>query len=243
MLIFAGIKLFILMAANVSTSSFQTVSSIEVLLATPFEGTVNAVCLSRELNGDFSEIIAKTPLEGKITVIDPAELRQLDLSKQGQLAREILLNDFDTLTAYGAAPTINIITSYERDDSFPFFPTDVYSFHVDRSPIPSATFLCTYHGDSSEILPNALAEQKILVPEIREALKKIYTGPEEEFDTFLSDYFFDLHYQPTDPTRIISLGQGNIWRLAIDHPESPVLPCIHRAPFESSGTPRLLLIC
>jgi hypothetical protein len=243
MLIFAGIKLFVIMAANVSTSSFQTVSSIEALLATPFEGTVNAVCLSRDLSGDFSEIIAKTPLEGQLTIVDPAALRKLDLSEQGQIAREIVLNDFEALTAYGAAPTINVITSYERDDSFPFFPTDVYSFHVDRSPIPSATFLCTYYGDSSEILPNEYAEQKIHIPEIRNELKKIYDGLDEEFDTFLSDYFFDLHYRPKNQAPLIRLGQGNLWKLAIDHPQSPVLPCIHRAPLESSGTPRLLLIC
>ena len=221
----------------------QTVNSLEDLLATPFQGMVNALCWNRELTGDFSEIVSKTPLEGKLTVVEQEELRTLDLSEQGQLAREILLNDFDTLTAYGAAPTINIITSYERDDSFPFFPTDVYSFHVDRSPIPSATFLCTYHGDSSEILPNALAEQKILVPEIREALKKIYDGPEEGFDIFLSDYFFDLHYRPTTNAQPIRLGQGNLWKLAVDHPHSNVLPCIHRAPEETSGPHRLMLIC
>lgn len=231
------------MAAQVATSSFKTVSSLEALLATPFQGMVNAVCWNRELTGDFSEIISKTPLEGKITVIDPAELRQLDLSEQGQNAREILLHDFEALTAFGAAPTINIITSYERDDSFPFFPTDVYSFHVDRSPIPSATFLCTYHGDSSEILPNALAEQKIQVPEIRKELQKMYDGPDEEFDTFLSDYFFDLHYRPKTTAQPIRLGQGNLWKLAVDHPQSNVSPCIHRAPEETSGLHRLLLIC
>jgi hypothetical protein len=231
------------MSVLAPTSSFQTVSSIETLLATPFEGTVNAVCLARELNGDFSEIISKISLTDKVIVVDPVVLLALDLSEKGQLAREIVLNDFEALTAYGAAPTINIITSYERDESFPFFPTDVYSFHVDRAPIPSATFLCTYYGDASEILPNEYAEQKIYVPEIREALKKIYDGPEEEFDTFLSDYFFDLHYSPKNDEPLLPLGQGNLWKLAVDYPHSPVLPCIHRAPFERSGTPRLLLIC
>ena len=32
----------------------------------------------------------------------------------------------------------------ERDDSYPFFPTDVYSFHVDRSPVPLKKL---YSGD------------------------------------------------------------------------------------------------
>lgn len=231
------------MAAQVATSSFQTVSSIEPLLATPFQGMVNAVCWNRKLTGDFSEIISKTPLEGKITVIDPAELRQLDLSEQGQNAREILLHDFEALTAFGAAPTINLITSYERDDSYPFFPTDVYSFHVDRSPIPIATYLCTYYGDSSEILPNEQAEQKIRIPEIRNELKKLYDGAPEDFDAFLKEHFFDLHYRPKAQAQPIRCGLGHVWKIAVDHPTSNVPPCIHRAPEEHSGKTRLLLIC
>jgi hypothetical protein len=31
--------------------------------------------------------------------------------------------------------------------------------------------------------------------------------------------------------------------LAVDHPESQVPPCIHRAPKEKSGQNRLLMIC
>jgi hypothetical protein len=36
---------------------------------------------------------------------------------------------------------------------------------------------------------------------------------------------------------------GHLWKLAIDHPESPVLPFVHRAPKEKIGQNRLLLIC
>jgi hypothetical protein len=96
------------------------------------------------------------------------------------------------LKAQGASPILNLIRCYERDESFPFFPTDVYSFHVDRSPVPTDTYLCTYYGESSEILPNAQAEQKVLLPEIRDALKKLYGGTEEGFESFLNEHFFDL---------------------------------------------------
>jgi hypothetical protein len=92
-------------------------------------------------------------------------------------------------------------------------------------------------------LPNAEAQQKILVPEIREQLKQLYGGPEAGFETFLTDHFFDLHYQATPGAQPISLGTGHLWRLAIDHPDSKVLPCVHRAPMEKIGEPRLLLIC
>jgi len=43
-------------------------------------------------------------------------------------------------------------------------------------------------------LPNSQAKQKVLVPEIRDELKKIYRGTEEDFESFLSENFFDLHY-------------------------------------------------
>src|SRR6185436_8942975 len=120
----------------------------------------------------FSEIVKKVGLSGNITAIEPEELCELQLSEQGQLAREILLNDLKLLKAHGASPILNVINYYDRDDTYPFFPTDVYSFHVDRSPIPTDTFLCTYYGEPSEILPNSEAEQKVLVPEIRDELKK-----------------------------------------------------------------------
>jgi hypothetical protein len=219
------------------------VSNFEALVSTPFNGLINAICWRRQLAGDFGEIVEKVPLSENIVVLEPQQLLTLELSEQGQLARQILLNDFELLTAHGAAPVLNLIRCYDRDDAGSFFPTDVYSFHVDRSPIPTSTFLCTYHGDASEILPNAEAEQKILIPEIRDELKKLYGGTEDGFESFLSENFYDLHYRARPGAQPVSLGLGNLWRLAVDHPESNVLPCVHRAPIEKTGRTRLLLIC
>ena len=209
----------------------------------PFNGEVNAICWTRKLMGDFSEIIKKVELSGNITTIEEEEIRELQLSEEGQLAREILLNDLKLLNAHGASPILNVINYYDRDDSFPFLPTDVYSFHVDRSPVSTDTFLCTYYGESSDILPNSQGIQKVLIPEIRVELEKLHQGADEDFESFLSENFFDLHYQAKPDARPISLGLGNLWRLAVDHPESQVPPCLHRAPQEKSGQSRLLLIC
>jgi hypothetical protein len=219
------------------------VMNFKDLASTPFNGVINAICWARELKGDFSEIVEKVELTGNITVIEQEELCELQLSEQGQLAREILLNDLKALKAHGASPILNVINYYDQDDTYPFFPTDVYSFHVDRSPIPIDTFLCTYYGESSEILPNSQGQKKVLIPEIRDELKKLYHGPDEGFESFLSEHFFDLHYQAEPNARPISLGLGHLWRLAVDHPESQVPPCLHRAPREKSGQNRLLLIC
>ncbi len=221
----------------------HSVTNFHDLVFTPFRGQMNAICWNRKLIGDFSEIVEKIELNGNITVIEPEELLEFQLSEQGQLAREILLNDLKLLKDHGASPTLNVIKYYDRDDSYPFFPTDVYSFHVDRSPIPTDTFLCTYFGESSEIVPNSQARQKVLIPEIREELKKLYDGSDEGFESFLSEYFFDLHYQADADVHPISLGLGHVWRLAVDHPESHVPPCVHRAPTEKNGQSRLLLIC
>lgn len=224
-------------------NQIQHVTNFQDLVSTPFHGNVNAICWTRELKGDFAEIVKQLEVDENIVEVYQDELHELQLTEQGQLAREILLNDFKVLKAHGAAPTLNLIKSYERDDSYPFFPTDVYSFHVDRSPIPVDTFLCTYYGESSEILPNSQAEQKVLVTEIRDELKKIYRGAEEGFESFLRENFFDLHYQATPEAHPIKLGVGHLCRLAVEHPQSTVLPCLHRAPLENNGQTRLLLIC
>ncbi|WP_235021594.1 DUF1826 domain-containing protein [Chitinophaga eiseniae] len=221
----------------------RCVGSFHDLVATPFSGEINAICWARELTGDFSEIVKKVTQSGNITEIEPAELRELQLSGEGALARDMLLQDMALLKAHGASPVLNVINYYDRDDAFPFFPTDVYSFHVDRSPIPTDTFLCTYYGAASDILPNAQGEKKVLIPEIRAQLRKLYHGAEEGFESFLSENFFDLHYQAKPEARPINLGVGNLWRLAVDHPESKVPPCLHRAPKERTGESRLLLIC
>lgn len=224
-------------------NQIQCVTNFQDLVSIPFHGAINAMCWTRQLIGDFSEIVNKIELNGNIAALNPEDLRELELSEHGQLAREILLNDLSLLKAHGASPILNLIKCYDRDDSYPFFPTDVYSFHVDRSPVPIDTFLCTYHGMSSEILPNSHAKQKVLIPEIRDELKKLYGGVEEGFESFLSEYFFDLHYQAKPMAQPISLGLGHLWRLAIDHPESLVPPCLHRAPKEKTGEKRLLMIC
>ena len=224
-------------------NQIHSVTNFQDLVCTPFHREMNAICWSRTLKGDFSEIVKQIELNGNIATLDQGELSELQLSEQGQLAREILLHDLKVLKAHGASPILNLIKCYERDDTYPFFPTDVYSFHVDRSPVPTDTFLCTYYGESSEILPNSQAQQKVLAPEIRDELKKLYRGADEGFDSFLSEHFFDLHYQAKPNARPVSLGLGHLWRLAVDHPESQVPPCIHRAPEEKNGQNRLLLIC
>ncbi|MEY5049579.1 MAG: hypothetical protein RLZZ175_2938 [Bacteroidota bacterium] len=225
------------------TTQFHTVSNFQDFVSTPLKGAMNSVCWNRDLVGDFAEIVSKVELNGNITELTIEVLQSLDLSEQGQFAREIIINDFQLLSAFGASPSINVIKCYDRDDEYSFISTDVYSFHVDRSPISVDTFLCTYYGDASEIVPNSQVIQKILVPEIRAELRKLYEGDEDGFDSFLVENFFDLHYELLPDANPTNLGNSNLWRLATDYPNSEVLSCVHRAPNESSGLNRLMLIC
>jgi hypothetical protein len=231
--------------SNSSLSHIQQIRSFKELLETPFAGIVNAMCFSRNLEGDFSEIVAKFEMDENILEIDIDELKALELSEKGQLAREILLKDLNLLKEFGASPVLNLIKYYDADEDNPIFPTDVYSFHVDRSPIPTATFLCTYFGEASEIVSNSQAVQKILIPEIRAQLLELYSNSKanSDFESFLIENFFDLHYKAYENAEIVNLGLGNLWKIAVDHPDNEVLPCLHRAPKEKNGQIRLLLIC
>ena len=219
------------------------VADFSELVRTNFKGAMNAICWQRDLPGDFQEIVAKLKLDENITEITVADLDALQLTDQGNVARIIILNDLQLLTDFGASPSLNLLKCYERDDELDFISTDVYSFHVDRSPIATDTFLCTYYGAASDILPNDQVEQKILIPEIRAKLQHLHDGPEAEFESFLAEYYFDLHYQPKTDAQPINLGTGHLWRLAVDHPTQQALPCVHRAPIENQGEYRLLLIC
>ena len=231
--------------SNIFSDSSQigSVSTFSELVATDFEGERNALCWYRNLEGDFKDIVDQLQLKENITEVSPEDLLALQLSQKGTIAREIILNDFRLLADFGASPSLNLLKCYERDDEFDFISTDVYSFHVDRSPLAMDTFLCTYHGAASDIIPNAQAEQKVLIPEIRKKLTALHQGPMEEFRDFLKENYFDLHYQAQAHIAPTNLGLGHLWRLAVDHPKQEVLPCIHRAPIEKEGEYRLLLIC
>lgn len=225
------------------SSQIGTVSTFSELVNMDFVGERNALCWYRNLRGDFKEIVDKLQLKENITEVDPKDLLALQLSEKGNKAREIICNDLRLLTDFGASPSLNLLKCYDRDEEFDFISTDVYSFHVDRSPIATDTFLCTYHGAASDIIANDQAQQKIGIPEIREKLVALHNGPTEEFENFLKENYFDLHYQAQPHAEPVNLGLGHLWRLAVDHPQQQVLPCIHRAPMERQGEYRLLLIC
>jgi hypothetical protein len=226
-----------------NNSQIGTVSNFSELIHTEFKGEMNALCWHRNLEGDFAEIVALLQLKESITEIFPEDLLTLELSEQGSKARAVILNDMQLLTDFGASPVLNLLECYERDEEYDFIATDVYSYHVDRSPIATDTFLCTYHGAASDIIANDQVEQKILIPEIRLKLKELHNGPEEDFENFLKENYFDLHYHAKPDSVPTNLGIGHLWRLAVDHPQQKVLPCVHRAPLENKGEYRLLLIC
>lgn len=224
-------------------SQFGLVSTFSELVNTNFQGETNAICWHRVLDGDFREIVSKLQLIQPVTVVDPELLLALQLSNKGCIARDLILNDLLLLTDVGASPSLNLIKCYARDEELDFISTDVYSYHVDRSPIATDTFLCTYYGAVGDFLPNSHAEQLILIPEIREKLKQMYEVSETDFDYFSTEHFFDLHYRPKHGSSAINLGLGHLWKLAVDHPGQKVSPCVHRAPIENEGENRLLLIC
>ncbi len=159
--------------SNIFSDNHQIrkVSTFSELVNTPFQGNMNAVCWYRDLVGDFNEIVSKLQLEENITEVSAEDLSALDLSEKGSAARDIILNDLKLLSDFGALPSLNLLKNYERDKEFDFISTDVYSYHVDRSPLVQILFLCTYHGAASDILPNAQAEQKSRFRKLGKGLK------------------------------------------------------------------------
>jgi hypothetical protein len=222
----------------------KIVHSFEELVATPLADGVNALCWPRTLTGDFNEIVAQLGAIEEITSLDEDDLRALTLSVAGCTARDILIEDQRLLREQGLLPTLDCIPAYPRDEESGPVPTDVYSFHADSATVMADTFLCSYTVASSEGLRNEDARCCADLPETRAALLKQYGGADDEgFRAFLHEHFFDLHYVAIPGAQPFSFGLGNMWRIATDNPESPVPPCVHRAPTTQDGQPpRLLLI-
>jgi hypothetical protein len=221
----------------------RQVRSFQELVTTPFGGGVNALCWSRTLSGDFGEVVRQVGGGEAIVTLDEARLLALPVSLAGKIAVDILLSDLRLLRTRDLDPVLNCINGYPRDDSPGPVSTDVFSFHADSATTEADTYLCTYHGPSSEGLSNEDARRQVDIPETRAELLKRFGGEDnDDFRTYLSENCYDLHYTPLPSARPFSFGLGNLWRIAIDYPGSPVLPCIHRAPETKPDQSRLLLI-
>ena len=243
--------LYGLMATPVSSSplSFghtriKTVSSLHELVTMPFRDGINALCWPRTLPSNFREVIEALPAGEGIVPVDEDQLASLTLSEAGNVARDILLADLASLRAHDLQPELDCVHASEREAPEGLFHTDVASWHVDTATVPADTYLCTYVGACSEGLPNEQARRRVDVPETRAELLRLYGGEDDAgFREYLAGWFYDLHYIPLPQARPFSFGVGNLWRIAIAHPGSRVLPCVHRAPLTLPGQPaRLLLI-
>jgi len=222
------------------------VRSFQELATTPLTHGINALCWERTLPGDYSEVVRLLgDGDGEpITTLDEAKLLALPVSAAGRTAIHHMLADLRLLRDRELDPVLNCIHGYPRDEEPGPVVTDVFSFHADSAPIEAYTWLCTYYGPPSEGLQNEDALRRIDIAATRAELLKLYGGPDDaDFKVFLSENCYDLHYAAAPGARPYSFGHFNLWRIATDHPGSPVPPCIHRAPATQSGDPaRLLLI-
>lgn len=222
----------------------RVVDSFEALLATPFADGINALCWSRELPGDFAEVIALLPAADGILPLDEATLEALPVSPTGRIAIDFMLADLRRLRDHDRDPVLNRIDGYPRDEDPGPVATDVMSFHADSAPVEADTWLCTYHGACSEGLRNDEALRKVDLPELRAALLAEFGGDDDaDFAEYLNELHYDLHYAAAPGAQPFPFGIGHLWRIAVDWPGSPVPPCVHRAPDTLPGDPpRLLLI-
>jgi hypothetical protein len=221
----------------------RLVRNFEELRTTRFADGVNALCWERTLPGDYAEVFAMLgPGEG-IVALEDERIRALELSPAGKVAAEAMLADQQLLRDHDLAPSLNCVYDCVRATDAGTVPTDVTSFHVDSAPVEVDTWLCTYHGACSEGLRNEDALLKVEIPAIRAALLKEYGGPDDAgFAEFLHEHSYDSHYAPKPGAEAYPFGTFALWRIATRWPGSPVPPCVHRAPENRPGSPRLLLI-
>ena len=187
-------------------SRIKRVHSFHELVTTPFAGGVNALCWERSLPGDFSEVMDHLVASDEITSIDDTRLDALSVSAAGQVAVDILLEDQRLLRNHGLAPLLDVIHGYPRDENPAVVRTDVYSFHADSATVEADTYLCTYHGPSSEGLRNDEAQRRVDIPTTRAELLKLYGGEDDDgFLGYLGEHCYDLHYAPAPQARPFSL--------------------------------------
>lgn len=222
----------------------RVVSSFDELVSTRFRDGMNALCWPRTLSGDYEEVVKHVVGDDDMTSLDDSTLATLASIPSCSESVNTMIEDLRRLRDAGLSPVLDCIRSYPRDDDQELVPTDVYSWHADRATGEADTYLCTYAGAQSEGLRNEDARRCVEVPELRAALLKRFGGEDNaEFEEFLTEHCYDLHYVEVPGAQAFSFGLGNLWRIAVDYPGRPVPPCIHRAPTTGpKDGPRLLLI-
>lgn len=228
-------------------SCVRVVDSFAELVATPWADGVNALCWPRALSGDFAEVVQQVvALAGDdgIVSLDEEDLASLQLSPAGAEARRVLIGDLRRLSDHGLQPSLDCFAALARDESGGPVSTDVQSWHVDAAPVAVDTYLCSYTTAASEGLRPDEARRCTEVPATRAALLRQYGGADDAgFAAYLQEKYYDLHYEAAAGAQPFSFGFGNLWRIANQCPDSPVPPCVHRAPTPPEGSaPRLLLI-
>lgn len=227
-----------------SPSRILEVHSFDQLASTPLARGINALCWRRTLPGDFAEVVRMLGPGAGVVAVDEDDLGRLPATAAGLAAIRVLREDLRLLRELGLAPELDCIHDYARDERDTAVPTHVLSFHVDRAPVETDTWLCTYHGAASEGLRNEDARRLVDDPRIRARLLAEFGGADgAAFGEWLVEENKDLHYAAAPGARPFAFGVGNLWRIATQWPGSPVPPCIHRAPAPRPGDgPRLLLI-
>jgi hypothetical protein len=223
----------------------MVVDSFDALVSAQLGPVVNAVCWPRVLDGDFGAVAACLAGEEDIVSLDEEALLSLhpQLSAAAWQAAEVMLADLKRMADLGLQPSLECVPRYARD-SDAIIPTDVYSFHADRATVEADTYLCSYNEAASEGLRNEDALRRIDMPETQARLLAAFKEDGgDDFDAYLREHCYDLHYAPRAGAVPFSFGLGNLWRLGVEYPGCPVAPCIHRAPDTIEGRPpRLLLI-
>lgn len=222
----------------------RVVTSFEELASARFVDGVNAVCWPRVLPGDFDEVVREIGCGDGIATLNEDYLRGLSLTAAGRTAIDRMIEDQRRLTTLDLDPALNCIHGYPPDENPGPVPTDVFSFHADSATVETYTWLCTYHGPPSEGLRNDEAIRRVDLPATRAELLRLFGGPDDAtFLDWLNENCYDLHYAPIPGAQPFSFGIGNLWRIGVEYQDSPVPPCIHRAPDTKPGeSPRLLLI-
>ena len=177
--------------------NIKIVKSLDELASTPFRDGVNALCWPRKLPGDFRTVAEALGTDEGIVTVDELSLADLTLGEAGQVARDILLADQQSLRAFDLQPNLDCVHGSPREAPEGLFHTDVHSFHVDTATVSADTWLCTYVGATSEGLCNDEAQQRVDDPATRAELLRLHGGPDDVgFLEFLATNFYDLHYTP-----------------------------------------------
>ncbi len=225
------------------------------MLSRKFGSHANVILHTRELKGDFNEVVAVCHklFAGKnqhLTQKDVTEALTPHLSDAGRQATGIIIEDLKAMTSAGCKDArLRVVYGYEDHNENAPMEDNEHHFHIDGGDMTRGRILAPYTDPASEGLTPEDAIACLSLEKYTELFKQAWkkSAPDESLESYIRGMkmIYGGYYEPAAGKEPFAFRAGDIWRQAVMQMKQAGGPpaFVHRGSKpKDASTPRLLSV-